>query len=186
MNKAIKHKPQQSLPVRILVTILFLCSGFAANAETVGTEITNTDIQTIVRTISFLESPPPSDFVMAIIYDATSDTSLKRATEVQRLIAAEKEEINLKLISTDETDKLKDIDFAFVTEGAQSKNKALWSELEKNKILSFTLDRDCINTQRCAIYVNAKNRVEIILNKSITDASNINFKPVFLMMVKVI
>lgn len=147
--------------------------------------VTLKDLQTINRTIGFLENKAPSPLVMAIIYDPDNTTSRRHARLMKTLLDKESGTTAL-LVRTSDMAALEDASVAFVTTGLEPHFDRIRQALEQHRILSFTLDRKCVEQDCCAIYVNSSNRVQIVINKSITDTLNARFKPVFLMLVTVI
>lgn len=158
----------------------------AATAQAAIADVTLKDVQTIVRTVGFLEDISGTDSVMAIIYNPGNSKSVQDAGQMEGLIRAEKKNIEPRLVSVSNMAGAQGADFAFVTGGLQPHYKSIKSVLNKNKLLSFSLDRTCVEQNSCAIYINSKGRVEIVVNKAVAETIQAKFKPVFLMMVTVI
>ena len=170
----------------MLVFLLGALSAFPAGARAEAAEVTLKDVQTIMRTIGFLENGAPSGAVMAILYDPNNAASASHAYKLEKLLKSEKNSPRPRLVSINSSPDLRGARYAFMTDGLQSHYKQLRTALEENKILSFTITRDCIDQNCCAVYINSKDRVEIVVNKSSADKVQARFKPVFLMMVTVI
>ncbi|QQG35152.1 MAG: hypothetical protein HYS17_06140 [Micavibrio aeruginosavorus] len=157
-----------------------------AAAQAAVTDVTLKDVQTIVRTVGFLENASNTGSVMAIIYNPNSDESLQNARQMERLLRSEKKDIEPRLVSVSNMAGIEGARFAFISSDVQNHYNSIKTALSKNKILSFTLDRACVDQNCCTIYINSKGRVEIIINKAVADDIQAKFKPVFLMMVTVI
>ena len=123
---------------------------------------------------------------MAIVYDPDSSASLQEAEQMQQQLIKSKSDLSPRMVPVTDLGQLKNAQYAFVTDGLEKHYRRIDTFFRANKILSFTLQRGCIENNCCAVYINAKNRVEIIVNKSVTDAVQASFKPVFLMMITVI
>lgn len=167
-------------------TTLMAITILITTAQTAKAGVTLKDVQTIVRTIGFLENAPSSESVMAIIYNPDSTESLQNARQMEDLIKSEKKDIEPRLVAVSNMTKIQGADFVFVTDGLQSHYDSIKAALKNSKALSFTLDRACVIQNCCAVYINSKNRVEIVVNKTAADTIETRFKPVFLMMVTVI
>ena len=171
--------------IPLMLVFLGVMLSFSARAEAATPQVTLKDVQTIMRTIGFLENSAPSGAVMAILYDPNNAASTSHAQTLEKLLKSEKNSPRPRLVSINSPD-LSGASFAFMTDGLQSHYKQLRAALEQNKILSFTITRDCIDQNCCSVYINSKNRVEIVVNKASADKVRARFKPVFLMMVTVI
>ncbi|MGM0421491.1 MAG: hypothetical protein ACQEQL_00175 [Pseudomonadota bacterium] len=167
----------------VFATVFFLSSTAHADNQ----DVTLKDLQTITRTIGFLEEKSSAPLNMAIVYDPNINISVRNARRMRDLIKSQdNKQITPLLVPVSELSLLKEASFAFVTTGLQPHYNEITSALNTHRILSFTLDRACLEQNCCAIYVNSENRVEIVINKTITDTLNARFKPIFLMLVTVI
>ena len=160
--------------------------GLIISARAASADVTLKDVQTIMRTIGFLETAPASNATMAIIYNPDDGASARDANKMKGLIKSEKNGLRPHLVPISNIGQLQNAKFAFLTSGLQPYYKNISTALHSNKILSFTLDRACVDQDYCTVYINSEQRVKIIIKKSNADRINARFKPVFLMMVTVI
>lgn len=170
-----------------LTTFMIFCIQIATVQAAIA-DVLLKDVQTIIRTINFLESTPKTSEKpsMAIIYDPNNTHSLSDARQMETLIKTDRKNFTTQLVPISSINSMPDATYAFVTNGLQSNFPTIKDTLGSKNILSFTLDRSCVEQDTCAVYINSENRVEIVINKDITDATQAAFKPVFLMMVTVL
>ncbi|MBI1327273.1 MAG: hypothetical protein GC136_06480 [Alphaproteobacteria bacterium] len=151
-----------------------------------ATDVTEKDVLTIARTIGFLQNAPKDDVVLHILYDPAVPTSAREAQDIYNLADRTKGAIKLrpKLITIGQITALQNRNFVFVTSGMQGHSNVISSHLTKHDILSFALERPCIERKSCVVYINTgAGRVEIVVDKEAAESQGISFKPVFLMMV---
>lgn len=172
--------------VHITFTIIVLAFCLMVASKGAHAEVTQKDFQTIIRTIGFLQNAPASNSVFAIIYNPEDKGSAQDARELSKMIRDANKSLIPRLVPVSDTSQIKDSQFVFVTNGLQSYHSKLAPALRDYKTLSFTLDRSCIEDKCCAIYINSRNKVEIVINKAATEAAGAEFKPVFLMMVTIL
>jgi hypothetical protein len=151
--------------------------------QSASAAVTQKDFQTIIRTIGFLQSAPASNSVFAIMYDPDNGDSIRDARQMQGFIEKEGKKLQPRLVSVSDTGSLQGARYVFMTDGLQQHYKKIEPSISQYKILSFGLDRSCIDQGCCAVYINSGNRVEIIVNNTLADKVDARFKPVFLMMV---
>ncbi len=173
---------------RVLI-FLFAAIAFPLTANSgspSGREVTRKDLQTIVRTIGFLENPKDDNRIIAIIYNPADPLSEKEARNIERLVNNDAGRLRSRMVTVSGLDRLKGAGFAILTSGLKNYFDRLGDELKKNKILSFSLDKDCVLHSCCAVYIHSEGRVEILVNKETVDIIEARFNPVFMMMVTVI
>jgi hypothetical protein len=167
-------------------TLMVVAFFFMTVAHADSTVISLKDVQTVIRAIGFLENTAADGSVIGIIYNPDNSNSTKSAHDIESLIMREGGSLHPRLVPVSDISQLQGVSYAFVTDGLEAYYDKLGAKIRSNKILSFTLDRSCLDHNCCAVYINSKDRVEIVVNKAAADAVEAHFKPVFLMMVTVI
>jgi len=144
------------------------------------------EVQTIIRAISFVDGGKASGTPFYIIYDPAKPATSTEAQQILSLLKSEGQKISPTLVSVGSIGSLQPNSYAYVTDNLNSSFSSLKRTLIEKNILSFTSDRHCVEQNCCMVYIDASNKVEIIVNKTIADSLKTQFKPVFLMMVKMI
>lgn len=170
--------------------ILLLSSTLAftvtANAQSVRGEVTLKDVQTVSRVLGFLEDTSFRGDVIAVVYNPASSSSRNDAVQAENIMKKESGGLVPVLVPVTEINNLQGADLAFVTEGLQGYYESMGRFFMENSILSFTLDKNCAYDDFCSVYINTAKRVEIVVNKDLTENIGAKFKSVFLILVTVI
>jgi hypothetical protein len=171
----------------VVIFISFAFTSVAYAFTTVAyADVTLKDVQTIIRTVGFLQTPPASGSVFAVIYNPDSTESTKNARQIETFLSQENKNLRSRLVPVSDLSQVNGAKFSFVTKGLAPYHEKISALMRANQIISFTNDRDCIDRNNCAVYINSVGRVEIVVNKAVATAVKAEFKQVFLMMITVI
>lgn len=148
-------------------------------------DVTEKDLRAFTRAMGFMKPTPSGDVDFAVLYNPQNTESAQDAKTMMRLLSkgykAGRAKLTPRLVSTANISSLNNADFVYVTLGLSS-----WHGKISNgrKALVLSLDKSCVEKGDCMLYVNTQNRVEILVNKKAASAADIEFKPVFMAMVK--
>lgn len=158
------------------------CAAYAA--------VNSNDFQLIMRTIGFLQDPPKTEIDFVIVFDPQIPESQADAGQLKTFLGAQLKAkeltLNTKMLPVQDISKIGQYSLVFVTGGIPSYHDNIQSITSKTKSLSLSLDRGCVESRQCMIYLNSDGRVEIIMDKEAVDNAGYSFKSVFLMMVNMI
>ena len=167
---------------------MFLC--VASAPQPACADVSQKDFEVILRAIGFVRLPPGGDKTFAIVYDPANSASFREAQQMQEKfgvgIASNDMTLRGRLVPASNLELLQGSSFALVTSGLQPWYRKISDLARAGHIVSFSLDRSCVEQQYCLVYINTEGRVEIVVNQSVAQESKIEFKPVFLMMVTVL
>lgn len=159
----------------------------AALAIPAGAEVTQTDILVAGRTISFIQNLPPGDVRVSIVYDPGVAQSSQEASELNAMMNGGLRvgvfTLNPVMLPVDRVDT-GGIALFFLTEGVAAKADKVGQVSRKRKIPCITFDFSQVRNGACAIGAHAQPRIEVIVNRSVAEASGTVLDAMFRMMIK--
>ncbi len=151
-------------------------------------DVSAKDIQIATRTIAFMEEAPKGKVTVAIIYNPADAGSVAEAESIKTLIGkypkAGDATLQPELLPVDNLAALADGQVAFVTQGLAGGDASVFQATSAKKILTIAIGDTCVREGHCVVGVLSSPKVQILVNKSASSQSLINFKSAFLMMVK--
>jgi hypothetical protein len=191
-NKLKRRDAEKGMFRALLTSILFIFLipfSLAVASQPANADVTQKDFQVIIRSIGFLQSAQSGDKIFAIIYNPAIEESVAEAHQLQDIFkdnTGGSIKSSPRLVSTDDLSQLNDAGYAFVTTGLGQYYPKISEHARNGQTLTFTLDRSCVEQKQCIMYVNTGSRVEIVVNEAAAKEANVEFKPVFLMMITII
>ena len=71
----------------------------------------------------------------------------------------------------------------YVANGMGAHHAAIGGVVKSSGVLSVSIDRACVDSAGCSMFVSSSPKVEIVLNKGAVEGSGIEFQAAFKMMV---
>ena len=166
-----------------LFSALYALSLIIALPAAYASSPTAKDLGVIVRALNFVENGPSGDVEMDIVYAPDNAASVEEAKGVERLIADGVESGKIKL-----TSRLVPIQsvssinsrVVYLTTGTEN----AFNAVSAKRSLSVSINKECINAGLCVLAVETQGGdVEVYINNKAAQASGVNFKWAFRLMV---
>ena len=161
-------------------SLLIMALLFSVHAQA---EYTVRDLQVIVRTLSFLESPFTGEVVLGIVYDPGNARSRNEAQDILQLIGSglQMGSVTLKavLAPIGEVDKAR-MDIILLTEFLDNYKP----DASVAGLPCITVDLRQVMAGNCVVGIQSTPRVEILVNHAAAQRSGLKFSSVFRMMIK--
>ncbi len=149
--------------------------------------VTRKDIQVAVRAFSFVYGVPEGAIQIEVVYDPNIAASVTEARELQGIIGAKdmfaKRQITVKMVTVAQMGTA-DSRFAYITHGLVKEYPALAAEAQNHKILTFSTDFKCVDSQSCVMGVESEPNVNIEISRTAAAASGIEFSQALELMVR--
>jgi hypothetical protein len=188
MTRAFRFR-RKIAPLFLSVFIFTGVSG-TVSATAAFADVNEKDYRTIARAIGFLQQAPQGSADFAIVYDPANATSEKEARQLKSIVEKSPKAgtavLSPRLVQLSDVASLKGADFVFVTSNLASSQARIASAAQAGKTVIFSLDRACVVSGACTVYVNTEKRVEILINKKAAADAGAEFKQVFMVMVSTI
>ncbi len=190
--------PEKSmkLPVRaakrffiviLLGGICLLVPARARAAAAPAPYVTRKDMQVAVRAFSFIYGMPEGAIQIEVVYDPNDAASMTEARELENIIAR-----NNTFASRKVTAKLVTVGaigttgshFAYITHGLEQEYPRLMAEARSHKMLTFSTDFKCVDSQSCVMGVESEPSINIEISRAATVASGVQFSQALELMVR--
>jgi len=170
-----------------LAIVAFALTMMISGAEKVHAEVSAKDMKVITRALGFLENKMSGDVKVGIVYNASDAASKADADSLKSLLgdglSGKGMVLKPVMVSSSDLSSLSSTDIAFVASGMSGHYDKIKDILASGKKFSVTTDRTCVEQGGCAMFVTTSPKVEIVVNKSVADATGVSFQSVFRMMI---
>jgi len=182
-----KVKEYQGFKTNIFLCLLFVMLFSSVLPSQVFADVTKKDFQVIARSIGFLNNLPKGEETFTIVYDPSIQSSQDEARTLKEMFSKKKSIKGLKIrtqfVPIQHLSEIGAPKFIFVASNLGQHHAYINQIAQRNKTLSITLDRSCVESGNCILYINTDKRVDITVNKAAAERANIQFAPVFMVMV---
>lgn len=163
---------------RLLITVTSLMLLFMYNAAYADS---TKDIETIARSIGFVNGGPKGSVQMDILYDPNNPASIEHANEIERLSDGIGGKVKLtgKKVNSIESAQSQVI---FMTRGTEELYSAALNQAAQNKGLTVSTDEECLGSG-CVLVVKTQPSVDILVSTKAAEQTRTEFSSVFSMMV---
>ncbi|WP_308910870.1 hypothetical protein [Pseudokordiimonas caeni] len=165
--------------------LAMLATGFGGVAHAQSTSL---DIQVGAKAAAFVEPALTGDVPTAIVFDPANPAS---KADADAIMAAMGDGLKIKsgtlrpqLVPVGDAASLANVQVAFLAHGVGDGMGPVSAAAAANSVLTISNDMSCVETDRCVVGVQSKPKVLIVVSKSATSASKLQFGAAFLMMVK--
>ncbi len=152
-----------------------------------ASSITDKDLQVAVRAFSFVYGIPKGDLDIEIVYNPGNAASSSEASQLQKIIGDNgtfaNRTIKAKLVPVSEMGSTKSR-IAYITRGLQTDQDAILAKARNNKMLTFSTDFQCVESQKCVMGVTADPAIKIEISRSATSASELEFSQALKLMIR--
>ncbi len=173
-------------PRRIVSITLAVAVAVSASTIPATAAITQTDMLVAGRAIDFIENLKHGDVRVGIIYDPSNAQSAQQAAELKVLMGNGLRIGNLTLrpvLLSGGTFEGSGADLYFMAEGLGAVAAKVGRASRDRKIPCITFDLSQVRNGTCAIGVQARPKIEIIVNHAAAEASGTILAAVFRMMI---
>lgn len=182
-----KVKEYQTFKTSMLLCLLLVMLFSSLLPSYAFADVTKKDFQVIARSIGFLNNLPKGEETFTIIYDPAISSSQDEARALKEMFSKKKSIKGLKIrtqfVPIQHIAEIGAPKFIFVTSNLGPHHGHINQVAQRHNSLSITLDRSCVESGNCILYINTEKRVDITVNKSAAERANIQFAPVFMVMV---
>lgn len=154
---------------------------FVAHAE-----VTAKDVQVAGRVLSFANPPITGTVKLGIVYDPTNAASTADEQALLGILGSGLEVTGTKLIPVPisiSNIATSQFDVIFLTSGLGAAAASVGTQAAAKKVLCITTDLSVTQAGSCAVTVQTEPKVEITVNKSTLNASDISFSSAFILMI---
>lgn len=141
---------------------------------------TGKDIQLLSRALKFSVAPLGKEVV--VIYDNNNSPSISESDEIVSLLI--KSGYNARKTSVSDINSVTSSKILFVTKSLQKNWGVISSYSSTRKILTVTMDDECVKAGGCILGIQSAPQISVKLNKAASEAANIKFGTAFKMMIK--
>ena len=149
--------------------------------------VTDKDLQVAVRAFSFVYGMPKGDIQIEVVYDSGNPVSAGEAEQLGKLIGNggmfANREVTAKMVSVAQMGSTGN-KIAYVTHGLEQKYDALLQQAKAEKMLTFSTDFQCVETQKCVMGVVASPSIKMEISRAATDASSLEFSQALKLMIR--
>ncbi len=169
-----------------LVTMGMYMLPHAAAAQSM-TYVTDKDVQVAVRTFGFVYGMPKGDIAIEIVYDPGNEVSTSEANKLKQIIGNgnmfANRKVTAKMVPVSEMGST-DSRLVYITHGLQTEYSALLEKAKSKKLLTFSTDFQCVNSQKCVMGVEADPNINIEISRSASAASDLEFSQALKLMIR--
>lgn len=162
-----------------------LVGGYVPSASA---EMNSKAIEVTGRILGFVQDMPTGNLTVSIVFDPGSAQSKREADDLVQLMSSGftvgKFVLNSKLVPVSDLSNMTGTKLAIVTTGMSDKHDQVFAETRTRGILSISSDMACVASGKCVLGVSVSPKVEIILNASAGQSSNIGFAQALRMLVR--
>jgi len=166
-----------------LGTVLLTCLTWSGTANATSLK----DVQIAVRVVDFLIAPPPARSVLAILYDPRVKDSLDDAHAIELWLKDEavssKTSLVPQLVDVHNLEEIEGFRIGFLAAGTEASYGAVHDYARKHRVLTISSDITCAKSGKCTIGISSRSRVEVIVNRQVSQDCGIAFTEAFRMMV---
>ena len=157
-----------------------------ANAQS-ASYVTDKDLQVAVRAFSFVYGMPKGDIEIEIVYDPNVPASAGEAQQLGKLIGGGNEfanrSVRAKMVPLAQMGSTGD-KIAYVTHGLAQEFDILSQKASANKMLTFSTDFQCVDSQKCVMGVVASPAIKMEISRSASAAAGLEFSQALKLMIK--
>lgn len=157
-------------------------------APAVWAETSERDLQVLARTLGFLDPPRSGTLRVGIVYDPAHAESLRLANRSAALLADPGLRIGsleLRGVLVPAADAAQaQVDLFLLEAGASAAGAQLPAVLRERRLPCLSTDLEQVRQGHCSIGIQSQPRVEILVNRSLAEASGLSFASVFRMMIR--
>lgn len=165
---------------------LALAALFCLTTPAAAAPLTAGGVQAAVRILTFQQPPLAGPVIAAIVYQPGDARSEAEAQTIERAIQASpnagKASLRTRRVPANALGGLQGARVAFVTAGINY--RAVATAATPRSILTISGDPGCAQAGHCVVAINSIPKVQILVSKAATRASNLKFGSAFLMLVK--
>lgn len=187
-------RPRFSRPKRaLLAAALFsasLCAlpHLSSAQSSFKADFTDKVLQVAIRTFGFAYDMPKGDIDIEIVYNPNNPASADDARHVESIIAGASRDSfanrSLKPVVVPVSKMGSSSRLAYITHGMQSEYEALFQRAKDKKMLTFSTDFQCVDSQKCVMGVAVDPSVKIEISRTATSASQLEFSQALKLMVR--
>ena len=145
------------------------------------------DVQIGMRVMNFLVNPPPSRSSVAIFFDLRSKESQDDAQKIMDWFSADsdaaKTDLIPLLVDVRGLESAVGVRVGFVADAMEAHYPAILEFAKRNGVLTISSDLSCVRSGKCMVRVSSASRVEVIVNRQVSEESGVNFTEAFRMMI---
>jgi hypothetical protein len=149
--------------------------------------VTDKDIEVAVRTFSFIYGMPKGDITIEVVYDPDNAVSSAEAGQLKKIIGGGDEfanrEVRAKMVPLSQMGSTKS-KIAYVTHGLEPHYDVLMEKARTNKMLTFSTDFQCVDSQKCVMGVEANPGIKIEISRAAAAASELEFSQALKLMIR--
>lgn len=186
--KTQKYLSRRSLPLVGAMSLFFALTGFPTLSPAQMTSTTtDKDLQVAVRTFGFAYGMPKGDIDIEIVYDPSNAASSSDAAQVERIISSSgafaNRTLRAKIVPIQQMGTTKSR-LAYITQGMQAEYDLLFQKAKVHKMLTFSTDFKCVDSQKCVMGVTANPTIRIEISRAATAASELEFSQALKLMIR--
>jgi hypothetical protein len=145
------------------------------------------DVQIGVRVVDFLITPLAPKSPLAIIFDSRNKESQEDAHNIMTWLSEEtlgsKTVLLPVLVDVHKLDELHDVRVGYVAAATEVGYPTILEFAKKNSAVIISAELSCVRSGSCTIGVSSDPRIEVIVNRRVSQVSGVNFTEAFRMMV---
>lgn len=145
------------------------------------------DVQIDVRIVGFLGDPPPPRSPLAVIFDSRSKDSQEDARNIMTWLSAGADGAKTSLlpvmVDVHHLDEVQGAQVGFVASATESGYAAILEFARRNGVVTISSELSCVRAGICTVGVASGPRVEVIVNRHVSEISGVKFTEAFRMMV---
>jgi hypothetical protein len=158
----------------------------AANAQSAA-YVTDKDLQVAVRAFSFVYGMPKGDIEIEVVYDPNIAASAGEAQQLGKLIGGGNEfanrQVRAKMVTVAQMGASGN-KIAYITHGLEPEFDLMLQKARADKMLTFSTDFQCVDTQKCVMGVAASPAIKMEISRAATEASGLEFSQALKLMIK--
>ncbi len=180
--------------IKNAAAVTFLGAGVVLSAQLAQAQtavsspyVTRKDIQVAVRAFSFVYGMPEGAIQIEVVYNPNNAASMTEARELRSIIGSGRvfagREVTEKMVTVAQMSTTGSR-FAYVTHGLEREYPALVAEAQSHKMLTFSTDFKCVDSQSCVMGVESAPSVNIEISRTAALATGVQFSPALELMVR--
>ncbi len=174
--------------VRLFVGLISVAALLTGIVDQSFGQVESRSFKVAVRTLRFVAEPPKGQTEVAIVFAPSDPQSKREAEEIQALLG---EGLSIRgatlvpvLVPVDRLEALEGRRFAFIAGDLGEYQDAIFAATRKHGVLSIATRAECVEEGRCVMAVTTHPRVEVLVSRSASVASSIEFATAFRMLIR--
>jgi len=145
------------------------------------------EVQIGVRVVDFLADPPPPGSFLAVIFDSHNKESQDDARNIMTWLSpgsvGGKTSLLPVMVDVHNLDEVQGVRVAFVASATETGYVAILEFARKHAVVTISSELSCVRAGICTVGIASTPRVEVLVNRHVSETSGVTFTEAFRMLV---